>query len=249
MLKINDSESFNHLTYSNMHTIPYLSFSFFAITFFALYLFIRTIKNASKDAHKILIGMIVWLTIQGILTFNGFYSTNTDSLPPRIVLTGILPAMLFVASSFFTSYGRKLIDRLSLVHLTYIHLIRIPVELVLYGLYLEKTIPELMTFEGRNYDIFAGLTAPFIAYGISNHKIAKKALLIWNFMGLGLLLNIVVNAIRSAPSPIQKFAFYERNIAILHFPFSWLPTFVVPVVLWAHLVSIRQLINKKASQN
>jgi hypothetical protein len=76
-------------------------------------------------------------------------------------------------------------------------------------------------------------------------KIDRNGILIWNFICLGLLINIVVNALFSAPSPIQKFAFEQPNIAILNFPFSWLPTFIVPIVLFGHLTSIRQLMKYK----
>ena len=68
-----------------------------------------------------------------------------------------------------------------------------------------------------------------------------------NFICLVLLLNIVINALFSAPSPLQKFAFDQPNIAILNFPFSWLPTFIVPIVLFGHLTSIRQLTKIKSA--
>jgi uncharacterized membrane protein YhaH (DUF805 family) len=101
-----------------------------------------------------------------------------------------------------------------------------------------------MTFEGRNFDIIAGITSPFIAhFGFTKGRLNRQIILLWNIICLGLLLNIVVNALLSAPSSLQKFAFDQPNIAIVHFPFSWLPTFIVPVVLFGHLVSIRQLIN------
>lgn len=77
---------------------------------------------------------------------------------------------------------------------------RIPVEIILFWLFLNKEVPELMTFEGRNFDILAGLTAPFIAYfGLTKLNIKRKLILVWNFICLGLLINIVVNAIFSAP--------------------------------------------------
>ncbi|HVF96549.1 MAG TPA: hypothetical protein VM871_04480, partial [Flavisolibacter sp.] len=38
------------------------------------------------------------------------------------------------------------------------------------------------------------------------------------------------------------FAFDQPNIAVLYFPFIWLPSFIVPVVLLSHLVCIRQLL-------
>ena len=126
------------------------------------------------------------------------------------------------------------------------NIIRIPIEIILYWLFLYKTIPELMTFEGRNFDIIAGISAPYIVYfGFKKTKLSKKAILAWNIICLGLLLKIIANALLAAPSPIQKFAFDQPNIAILYFPFSWLPTFIVPIVLFGHLVSIRQLIKNK----
>jgi len=103
-----------------------------------------------------------------------------------------------------------------------------------------------MTFEGRNFDILAGISAPIIAYfGLTKAKLNRQTILIWNFICLGLLINIIVNALFSAPSPIQKFAFNQPNIAILNFPYSWLPTFIVPIVLFGHLTSIRQLMKYK----
>ena len=158
------------------------------------------------------------------------------------MLAGILPPLLTIVLLFSTIKGRRFIDSLPLQKLTYLHIVRIPVEIVLYWLYLHKAVPELMTFEGRNFDILAGITAPILAYfGLTKAKWNHRIILVWNFICLGLLINIVVNALLSARTPIQQFAFDQPNIAIEYFPFSWLPTFIVPVVLFGHLVSIRQL--------
>jgi hypothetical protein len=43
--------------------------------------------------------------------------------------------------------------------------------------------------------------------------------------------------------PFQQFAFDQPNIAVLYFPFIWLPSCVVPLVLLSHLAAIRQLSN------
>tara|TARA_A100001011_G_C13908717_1_gene674141 strand:- start:231 stop:452 length:222 start_codon:yes stop_codon:yes gene_type:complete len=58
-----------------------------------------------------------------------------------------------------------------LVSLTYIHLIRIPVELVLWWLSSYDLIPLALTFEDQNFDILAGISAPFVAvFLIGKHK-------------------------------------------------------------------------------
>lgn len=199
------------------------------------------------NSVKIFAGLTTWLIIQALLTLAGIYSTNTNSLPPKIVLFGILPAVVTIAILFSTSRGKQFIDSLPLKHLTYLNVVRIPVELLLFWLYLNKAVPQLMTFEGCNFDILAGVTAPLVAYfGFTKQKISRTFLLIWNLVCLGLLLNIVTIAFLSTPSLLQQFAFDQPNLAISRFPFSWLPTFIVPVVLFGHLVSIRQLLKGKS---
>jgi hypothetical protein len=64
-----------------------------------------------------------------------------------------------------------------------------------------------------------------------------------------LLINIVATAILSMPFPFQQLAFDRPNIAIMYFPYVWLPCCVVPIVLFAHLVSLRKLFATKAQKH
>lgn len=186
-------------------------------------------------------GITVLLGIQMTLALTGFYTTNTMSTPPRLVLIA-LPTIVLFLSTFLTKTGQSFVDSLPLLPITYLNIIRIPVEFCLYWLFLNKAVPELMTFAGLNFDIIAGITAPFIAYfGFQKQQIAKKWLLLWNILMLGLLLNIIFHALLSTPTILQQMAFEQPNIAITHFPFIWLPVFVVPMVFFGHLVSIQQL--------
>lgn len=229
----------------------YISLAFGITTLATLQLFIWTIRNSNSEhtqklATPIFIALTLWLTIQAVLSLKNIYNTDLNSFPPKIMLIGILPMLLTIIALFATSKGRQFVDSLPLKNLTYLHIVRIPVEIVLFWLFLNKAIPELMTFEGRNFDILAGISAPFIAYfGLIKTTLKRKIILLWNFICLGLLLNIVVTALFSAPTAIQKFAFDQPNIGVLNFPFSWLPTFIVPIVLFGHLASIRQLLKHK----
>jgi len=232
----------------------YVSVVFGLTTFLSLFLFYWVIKSSHSRATRnisnvILLGLLVWLAVQAALTLNNVYNSDTTSLPPKVVLFGVLPAILAIIMLFVTQGGRTFIDSLPLAGITYLHIVRIPVEVVLWWLFLHKAVPQLMTFEGRNFDILAGITAPFIAYfGVAKGKLNRKVVLAWNVICLGLLANIVVNALLSAQSPLQRFAFDQPNIAITNFPFSWLPSFVVPVVLFAHLAAIRQLTKRNAKE-
>ena len=217
--------------------------------FFGLTTIITTLifYKAAGNSKPVLLVIMIWLAVQAFIASSGFY-TVTDTLPPRFLLL-VLPPFLGIAGLFLSPKGRKFIDSLDLKSLTILHTIRIPVELVLFFLFTSKVIPELMTFEGRNFDILSGITAPLVFYFTFVRKqFGRKIIFVWNLICLGLLINIVSNAILSAPFPFQQFAFDQPNIAVLYFPFIWLPCCVVPLVLLSHLAAIRQLSNfeKKA---
>lgn len=229
----------------------YIIIGFLATVFLTILLSYFTIKNADlretrEKANFILIGIIVWIALQTVLTINNVYNSNLNALPPKIFVFGVFPTVLLMIGLFLTTKGRVFIDSLPLKNLTYISVVRIPVEIVLYFLFVEKFIPEIMTFEGQNFDIFAGISALFVAYfGFKGNISNKKLLLIWNFISFGLLMNIVITAILSAPSPFQKFGLEQPNIAILHFPISLLPTFIVPVVIFSHFAAFRKLLKSQ----
>jgi hypothetical protein len=228
--------------------LPIFITLFFALTTFAtLFLFYNVVKNAStettrKMATPILFGMIIWLAIQAFLTLKGVYNTDFKAIPPKIMLFGVLPTVVTVILLMVTSRGKQFVDSLPLINITYLNTVRIPVEMVLLWLFLNKAVPQIMTFEGRNFDIVAGISAPFIAYfGFVKGKLSAKIILVWNILCLLLLINIIILAFFSAPTSLQKIAFDQPNIGIINFPFSWLPTFIVPIVLFGHLTSIRRL--------
>lgn len=214
----------------------YLPLVFIATTLLALFIFYRATHYSAKALWLI----IIWLAVQGIAGYLGFY-LDTNTMPPRFALL-IGPPLLLIIFLFTAKKGRGFIDGLDARSLTFLHVVRVPVEIVLLGLFLYGQVPQLMTFEGRNLDIVSGITAPLVAFFLYRHPQRNKFVLItWNFICLGLLFNIVIHAILSAPVPFQQMAFDQPNVGVLYFPFVWLPCCVVPLVLFSHLVCLRQL--------
>ena len=199
-------------------------------------------QSQRSFASKLLFILLpVWLLIHALLALGGFYR-DVSTIPPRLFLTGVLPALLFVIAvvSFFSQH---FVAPFSLRNLTLIHIVRIPVELVLFGLFKAGTIPQVMTFEGWNFDIVSGILAIVVYFAAFRHgRMNKLVLIAFNIVGLLLLANIVVIAILALPSPIQQIAFDHPNRAVLYFPFIWLPSFVVPAVLFGHLAAFRKLL-------
>jgi hypothetical protein len=221
-----------------MENVPAtLGLVFVLTTALTVWLFYR----AAHCTRPTLYVLLAWLAVQGVVSSTGFYNAP-QVMPPRLLLA-LAPALAVVATLLLTARGRAYLDGLRLDMLTLLHVVRIPVELGLLGLCLYKAVPQLMTFEGRNWDILSGLSAPVVYYlAFRRQKLSVNALLGWNLLCLALLANVVFHAVLAVPSPVQRFGFEQPNVAVLHFPFVWLPSCVVPLVLVAHVAAIRQLV-------
>lgn len=225
----------------NEHIPVFVSILFILTVAAALGLFWR---SRTKAFESILV-LVTWLLIQAILTIKGFY-LDTDAMPPRFLFL-VGPPLLFIFLLFISPQGKRFIDSMDIKWLTLFHVVRVPVEITLLFLFVYDQIPQLMTFEGRNLDIVSGISAP-LAYFLFRKNENRKLLLAWNFICMGLLFNIVIHAILSAPLPFQQLAFEQPNVGVFYFPFSWLPGFIVPMALFCHLASIRKLssVNEKS---
>ena len=188
---------------------------------------------------KLTLLIILWSALQSVLAYFGFYQI-TDSLPPRFGLV-LIPSALLLVFGLLPKQRKWALDRRAMQFSTFLHAVRLPIEIVLYGLFTHQMIPELMTFEGRNFDILMGITAPIIGWLVLKRNINKKILLAWNVIGLCLVLFILGNGILSAELPFQQFGFEQPNRAINYFPFVLLPATIVPIVIWTHLIDILKL--------
>src|SRR6478672_11958716 len=116
-----------------MEPLPlYIALVLAAATLLAVVLFYKA-ANYSKST---LIVLISWIFLQMLVALTGFY-TKTNTLPPRFAVL-VLPPLLLIAVLFATRSGRTYLDRLDLKALSLVHLVRIPVEVVLFWLFVHK---------------------------------------------------------------------------------------------------------------
>ncbi len=223
-----------------MENIPnWIILLFVATTLLTIFLF----WLAAKKNKGVLYVLVIWLLIQAGIGLSGFYQ-NFDAVPPRFIFL-LAPGFVIAALLFLTKGGKTFIQSLDLKWLTLLHTVRVPVELVLFYIFLGDLIPEDMTFEGKNFDIISGLTAPLIyMVAFRGGGVKRKLLLFWNAISLGLLINILTIAVLSAKTPFQQIAFDQPNIGVMYFPLVWLPSVIVPLVLISQLASISKLLAK-----
>ncbi len=229
--------------------IPYM---FVAITIATLLFIIAAIDKATPRKTKFtttIVGTVIifWLFITALGAFYGFFE-DFEARPPRLLILFAVNALAIILL-FSTRKSRELIQKLPITILTFIHIIRVPVELVLWWLANEGMLDHKLTFQGSNFDILMGITAPFAAVFMLGLKSKSHfAAIVWNLWGIVMLANIVTMAVRATPYFFNPEIFEQPNIAVFYFPFIWLPGFVVPAVLFSHLTSLYQLIFVKKEE-
>lgn len=229
--------------------IPYL---FVAITIATLLFIIAAVDKATPrkiNFTTTIVGtiIIIWLFLTALGAYYGFFE-DFEARPPRLFILFLVNAIAMIVL-FANKKSRALIQKLPITILTFIHIIRIPVEMVLWWLANEGMLDHKLTFEGSNFDILIGITAPFAAVFMLGLKSKSHfAAIVWNIVGIIMLANIVIMAVRASPYFYDPSLFGKPNIAVFYFPFIWLPAFVVPAVLFSHITSLYQLFTAKKEE-
>lgn len=209
-------------------------------------------KSDQPGSRRRIVGMTtmviaLWMMVLAVLSANGFFA-DFSKLPPRPALAMLLPlplVLLFV----FSKRGTRFLQSVPRQWLVYMQSFRIVVEVLLWLAFREGILPVQMTFDGRNFDVITGLLALPVGYLLSKGKnYSSAAGIIYNIVGLSLLLNILVIAVLSMPSTFRYFLNEPSNVLVAQFPYIWLPGVLVPLAYSLHIFSLRQLLSRKQEQ-
>jgi hypothetical protein len=222
---------------------------FFLLTLLCLFLLLsglfRSLFRAGMDSTVcrqwvLRAGLVLagWLLLSAALAYTGFLA-EFSTVPPRMLVI-ILPPLIVILLLTFSSGFKRVLSYTPPHWLFYLQGFRMVVELLLWRLFAVGLLPFQMTFEGWNFDVLVGLTGPMIGWLAARKRLPRWAAIGWNVAGLLLLVNIVVIALLSAPTPFQVFKYEPANIVIAQFPIVWLPGFLVPLAYSLHFFSLRQ---------
>jgi hypothetical protein len=185
-----------------------------------------------------------WVLLTGILANAGFFS-NFTAMPPRPVLLIVLPTIALLTIAFSASQ-QKFILSIPSHWLIGPQAFRILVELILWRAVTLQLLPVQMSFEGYNFDIVSGLLAIPVALLIKK-QYRGGWVIAYNIIGLILLVNILVIAVLSMPTPLRQFHNEPANTLVGTFPFIYLPAVLVTLAIALHVFSLRQWFLKKQS--
>jgi hypothetical protein len=199
-------------------------------------------RRKKQISNVIIITFLVWGLFVSLWSYSGKmgdFSFFPFNFMPVIVIPLVITILLM--------FSKTLADILS--HIPPANLIRLQsfrffVEILLWLSFIADALPIQMTFEGRNFDVLTGITAPAVAWFAAQHKVSRPILILWNLACLALLINIVGVAILSTPSPWRIFMNEPANTIVADFPISWLPGFLVPLAYILHFLSLKQLLSR-----
>ena len=198
-------------------------------------------KSEKADKKRPLRTYIIWFVIWVfyLIILDGFNVINSFELPPRIPLFIILPVMVSIFLFHRTvHFGKHILSNTPPTFALYIQGFRVLVELLIYGAFLNGILPKQVTFEGTNFDVVAGATAPLVGFLYGRNLISNKIALIWNIAAISILGFTVYTFLSTLyfGGPIdpdfQRFG---------DMPYLLLPGILLPCAIFYHVVSIRQL--------
>ncbi len=214
---------------------------FYILTAIALSMLVLLFKNdaAPQKATRV---YFLLCSIWGayLLALNGLHVLDHFGLPPRVVLLIVLPAVIGI----IYATGRKsflVVLKQTPLHLpVFLQSFRILVELLIYGAFLEGVFPERATFKGLNYDILVGLSAIIVGLLVLQNKFSPEMLLGWNIVSL-LILSVTVYSFISTYYFTDYLLIQVGGKSFVDFPYLLLASVLLPIAIFLHVFSIRQI--------
>ncbi|MFK7785416.1 MAG: hypothetical protein AB8B56_09885 [Crocinitomicaceae bacterium] len=164
------------------------------------------------------------------------------SLPPKFPLLIFLPLIIGFTLFYRRSRNSAVIKGIPKTWPVYFQSFRIVVELILLYTFYANIIPESATFEGLNFDVLMGVSAPFVAYLVVRKNGSRAFQYLWNVLGICMVLfvafivasSIYFPGIWGSKVPLVSMKFIEM-------PYILLAGFLAPIAIFMHVVSLVQL--------
>jgi len=160
---------------------------------------------------------------------------NAPNTPPIAFGLAILTPIVLFLAWFASSPGfRQFLLSLSPRAVTLVHSVRIA-GIVFLALGTYKILPEYFALPAGWGDIIIGATAPFAAFWLASPA-HRRGFIFWQLLGIADLVNALT--LGTLSGFIDPHGISTAAMTVL--PMSYIPTFVVPVFLILHIVSIAQ---------
>jgi hypothetical protein len=184
----------------------------------------RSIMSSQRFSVRVVIVLLIWCMSAVLLGVLGVLGSLRPPFP-QVILFGLV-ALLLIANGFSTEF-RRWISSIPLEWLISVHLVRF-VGFYFLWLYEQRQLP---VPGGWGDIVVATLALALLVLRPGSRMIYQ----VWNALGFADILFVVGTATRLALANSASMA------ALLRFPLSLLPTFIVPLIIFTHVVIFLRL--------
>lgn len=200
-------------------------------------------KNGNIESSYSIRKKIIWFyslyfTIIALVSLTGFFEKNV--LPPRIILTSVIPLFLFYL--FYvqkTKWFKLVMEHIKLEQLIFIHLFRF-VGVFFFIVYYYDAIPKEFAFIGGTGDVISAiLVIPVVIALKRGSSFANRLAWFWNIVGLLDIISVLITA-----TILTKLSIDNDELGVSQFgtfPFSWIPAFAPATIIFLHLLVFKKL--------
>jgi hypothetical protein len=202
--------------------------------------------NQNITSHKwhkriLVIGLFLWQGFIYLIASIGILKSY--DLPPLFVVFFILPSFVFTGIFLFRSRKKQWIKSIPEHWLVYFQSFRFFVELLFFFSLAQGIYNEQVTIEGYNFDLPFALSAPVLAFLVYHKKVlARRVVLLWNYLGLLILGSIIILFLTSIYTP-ELYGSQDTLLPLkaMAYPYLLIPSFFMPTAVFLHFLSILQI--------
>jgi hypothetical protein len=188
----------------------------------------RSVMLSQRFTVRVVIILLIWCVLAALLGAVGMFASLHPPVPQVILFC--LVAFLLIAYGFSSEF-RLWISSVPLAWLVSVHLVRF-VGFYFLWLYEQRQLPFAFAVLGGWGDIVVATLALVLLILRPPSRVIYH---VWNTLGLADILFVVSTATRLALADPASMA------TLLRFPLSLLPTFIVPLIIFTHVVIFLRL--------
>lgn len=198
------------------------------------------VRERRRTVQATSLVLTAWFALAVALASLGVYHVPGDRLP-TIEFGIVIPILVGCLILWRSPVVSRAIDVTPREWVIAVQVFRVEGVIFLI-LYASSLLPGAFALPAGAGDMAIGLSG--LAIGISaarRQQLRSRSVLQWNLLGIVDLVVALTTGFLTSPSPVQTFAFDHPNQLISMFPLVLIPTFLVPLAILLHIVSLIQL--------
>jgi hypothetical protein len=190
--------------------------------------------------------LVGWFALAIILAGFNVYQADPHRLP-TIQYAIAVPILIGGLMLWRSSTVSRLIDLVPQHGLVAVQLYR-ALGVIFLILYAAGKLLGLFALPAGAGDLAVGLLTPIVGLSAFRHQQTRaRRVWLWDLLGIADLIVAVGTGFVTSPSVVQPFTFDPPNELIAVFPLVLIPTFLVPLSILLHLMSLIRLERTAAS--